>query len=66
MAPSHQLPLSDAARADDPSVDGHGRAMRGPEMRGVLQRLADEFDELAIPAHGRYVPADKGLSSSSE
>jgi glyoxylase-like metal-dependent hydrolase (beta-lactamase superfamily II) len=47
-------------------VTGHGRAMRGPEMRGALQRLADEFDELAIPAHGRYVPADKGLSSSSE
>jgi glyoxylase-like metal-dependent hydrolase (beta-lactamase superfamily II) len=40
-------------------VTGHGRAMRGPEMRSALRRLAQEFDQLAIPDHGKYVPEDK-------
>ena len=40
-------------------VTGHGRAMRGSDMRRGLRRLADEFDRLAIPEHGRYVSADK-------
>lgn len=35
---------------------GHGRPMRGAPMRAELQRLADDFEELAMPAHGRYVP----------
>ncbi|MCE6989743.1 MBL fold metallo-hydrolase [Dyadobacter sp. CY323] len=35
---------------------GHGKPMRGPEMRQDLMRLADEFERLAMPAHGRYVP----------
>jgi hypothetical protein len=29
--------------------------MHGPEMRRALHRLADNFDDIAVPAHGRYV-----------
>ncbi|HJT33563.1 MAG TPA: MBL fold metallo-hydrolase [Pirellulales bacterium] len=36
-------------------VSGHGRALRGPEMRLALHTLAREFDDLAVPEHGRYV-----------
>ncbi len=34
---------------------GHGRPMRGEEMRKSLHNLADNFKEDAKPAHGRYV-----------
>jgi len=33
---------------------GHGQPMRGEEMRKMLHKLADNFKELAVPAHGRY------------
>ena len=36
-------------------VTGHGRAMRGEEMRLALQALARNFDEVARPEQGRYV-----------
>ena len=36
-------------------VPGHGRAMRGEEMRTALTRLAQEFDRYALPARGTYV-----------
>jgi hypothetical protein len=29
--------------------------MQGPEMRAALNELADRFDEIAVPATGRYV-----------
>ena len=29
-------------------------AMRGESMRRALTRLADRFDEVAVPDHGRY------------
>ena len=35
-------------------VTGHGRPMAGPEMRAALHRLADAFDEIAVPQAGRY------------
>ena len=38
-------------------VTGHGPAMRGPEMRAALHLLAHDFDRIAVPEHGRYVPA---------
>lgn len=43
----------------DPTViaAGHGPPMRGAEMREQLHQLADRFDELATPKHGRYVAA---------
>ncbi|WP_077616772.1 MBL fold metallo-hydrolase [Caenibacillus caldisaponilyticus] len=34
---------------------GHGRPMAGAELARGLERLADHFDEIAIPKHGRYV-----------
>jgi glyoxylase-like metal-dependent hydrolase (beta-lactamase superfamily II) len=34
---------------------GHGQAMYGPAVRKALNRLAKDFWELGIPAHGRYV-----------
>jgi glyoxylase-like metal-dependent hydrolase (beta-lactamase superfamily II) len=36
-------------------VTGHGEAMRGPEMLGALERLAETFDEVAVPQEGRYL-----------
>lgn len=36
-------------------VTGHGPAMRGPEMRAALHLLAEDFDRIAVPEHGRYV-----------
>lgn len=36
-------------------VTGHGRAMRGPEMTAALERLARDFDRVAVPERGRYV-----------
>jgi len=38
-------------------VCGHGRAMHGPQMRQALHRLANDFESIAIPTHGRYVTA---------
>src|SRR4051812_37742985 len=36
-------------------VTGHGQAMRGEEMRRALRHLAANFNEIAVPEHGRYV-----------
>jgi len=36
-------------------VTGHGRAMHGPEMLGALRALARDFEQIAIPAKGRYL-----------
>ena len=36
---------------------GHGKPMRGAEMRRSLHNLANRFEELAVPSHGRYVGA---------
>ncbi len=36
-------------------VTGHGQAMQGPEMRTALNELATRFNEVAVPAGGRYV-----------
>jgi glyoxylase-like metal-dependent hydrolase (beta-lactamase superfamily II) len=36
-------------------VTGHGRAMQGPEMQKALDRLAAEFDTIAVPAKGQYL-----------
>lgn len=49
-----------AALQPETLVTGHGHAMRGEEMRRALQRLARDFDRLAIPESGRYV-ADPAL-----
>jgi len=44
-----------AGMAPETVITGHGKAMRGPEMRSALNRLATEFRDVAIPKHGRYV-----------
>jgi glyoxylase-like metal-dependent hydrolase (beta-lactamase superfamily II) len=36
-------------------VTGHGRAMRGPQMRSALNRLAADFDAIAVPKRGHHV-----------
>jgi glyoxylase-like metal-dependent hydrolase (beta-lactamase superfamily II) len=36
-------------------VTGHGPMLSGPEMLRDLHQLAREFDQVAVPAHGRYV-----------
>lgn len=36
-------------------VTGHGRAMRGPDMRAALDALARNFDRIAVPKRGAYV-----------
>lgn len=47
-------------------VTGHGRAMRGDEMREALQILARDFETIAVPEKGRYVesPARAGDGSA--
>ncbi len=44
-----------AALEPEIAVTGHGRAMRGPEMRAALHTLARDFDRVAVPEHGKYV-----------
>ena len=43
---------------------GHGKPMRGEEMRRSLHNLADRFEELAVPSQGRYV-GDPALVNES-
>jgi glyoxylase-like metal-dependent hydrolase (beta-lactamase superfamily II) len=38
------------------AITGHGEAIHGSDLRLGLKILADRFDEIAIPAHGKYVP----------
>ncbi len=44
-----------AALEPEIAITGHGRAMRGAEMRAALHALARDFDRVAVPDHGRYV-----------
>jgi glyoxylase-like metal-dependent hydrolase (beta-lactamase superfamily II) len=37
------------------AATGHGKPMQGEELRAELSKLANHFDEIAIPAEGRYV-----------
>ncbi len=45
-----------AALEPEVALTGHGQPIQGPALREALHRLATEFDQVAIPAHGRYVP----------
>ncbi|HVV00405.1 MAG TPA: MBL fold metallo-hydrolase [Verrucomicrobiae bacterium] len=47
-----------AALEPEVVVTGHGQAMRGSEMLEALHLLADDFDQIALPEQGRYVPAE--------
>ena len=46
-------------------VTGHGRAMRGAEMRAALHNLAREFDRVAVPDHGKYVLHPANVASGN-
>lgn len=37
------------------AVTGHGRPVSGQELTDGLQKLAEEFDRIAIPDYGKYV-----------
>jgi glyoxylase-like metal-dependent hydrolase (beta-lactamase superfamily II) len=37
-------------------IAGHGQAMEGDELRDGLRNLVENFDTLAVPDHGKYVP----------
>ena len=37
------------------ALTGHGHPVRDRDMREALHRLAREFDQIAVPAQGRYV-----------
>ena len=41
----------------DPEIaaTGHGKTMRGEELRGALKTLSAHFKKVALPAEGRYV-----------
>jgi glyoxylase-like metal-dependent hydrolase (beta-lactamase superfamily II) len=53
-----------AALEPELAVTGHGRAMKGAHMRSALHALADGFDAIAVPDHGRYVRR-RGFESSA-
>lgn len=44
-----------AALKPEIAATGHGVPMRGQELRRGLEKLAAEFDSIAVPDHGRYV-----------
>jgi glyoxylase-like metal-dependent hydrolase (beta-lactamase superfamily II) len=44
-----------AALEPELAATGHGPPMRGPEMRRQLHALANDFDRVAVPRHGRNV-----------
>jgi glyoxylase-like metal-dependent hydrolase (beta-lactamase superfamily II) len=47
-----------AALEPELAITGHGRPVHGAEMRAALHRLAREFDDIAVPKHGRYTPPE--------
>lgn len=72
--PMYFTPDWDEARASverlaalEPEIvaTGHGRAMRGEEMRAALRLLARDFDRVAVPEHGRYVNDPAGVESGN-
>lgn len=37
------------------AITGHGLAMEGEELTENLQKLVDDFDQIALPNHGKYL-----------
>ena len=52
---AHESVKKLAALEPEIVATGHGQPLRGAEMRKALHNLADNFEEEAVPAHGRYV-----------
>ncbi|MDY7222749.1 MBL fold metallo-hydrolase [Halalkalibacterium halodurans] len=38
------------------AVTGHGQMMEGSSLHSGLKRLISQFEQVAVPDHGRYVP----------
>jgi glyoxylase-like metal-dependent hydrolase (beta-lactamase superfamily II) len=45
------------------ALTGHGKPLQGVELLKGLQALAENFDSLALPRHGRYVPPDHSTAT---
>lgn len=41
------------------AVFGHGKALTGETLRKDLEKLVNNFEEIAVPSHGRYVEDDE-------
>ncbi|WP_245608192.1 MBL fold metallo-hydrolase [Salinicoccus luteus] len=41
------------------AVFGHGKSLQDEELREGLERLVENFDEIALPSHGKYVDDEK-------
>lgn len=54
-----------AALEPEVVVPGHGRAMRGAEMREALHTLARDFELIAVPEKGRYVERPASVESGT-
>jgi glyoxylase-like metal-dependent hydrolase (beta-lactamase superfamily II) len=63
--PKYFTPDWDAAKASvreladlkpKTAATGHGVPMRGRELQNALEELSNNFNQKAVPAHGRYVP----------
>lgn len=50
-----------AALEPEVVVTGHGRALHGEAMRRALHLLADNFESIAVPKHGRYVDGGESV-----
>ena len=46
-----------AALEPERVITGHGRPLQGQEMRRAIHVLAEDFERVAVPEHGRYVAA---------
>ena len=46
-------------------ITGHGRAMHGAHMTMALHALAENFNRLAVPEHGRFVDAPQRAEDGS-
>ncbi|HVT79207.1 MAG TPA: MBL fold metallo-hydrolase [Phycisphaerae bacterium] len=44
-----------AALEPELAVCGHGRPIHGPQLRQALHHLAHNFDQIALPWHGKYL-----------
>ncbi|HEX8037987.1 MAG TPA: MBL fold metallo-hydrolase [Chryseosolibacter sp.] len=44
-----------AALDPDVAATGHGKSMRGEELKGALQHLSTHFKTMALPEEGRYI-----------
>lgn len=44
------------ALAPEIGATGHGTPMRGEALRSGLRHLVENWDEIAVPEHGKYVP----------